>query len=158
VGESVLRTRVYSSIFLGLHAPLECRGIRHRSGLLVLKPYPCGSSGNRRDAAHARGGCSIHSCRRFGCYGHNGADDAGADSALLAHALPGTPVRVQWMREQEHLDEPYGPAIVTHASAVLNEQGLIEDWRYELWSNSHGSRPGTGRIAPRAPARYSLHR
>ena len=28
-----------------------------------------------------------------GCYGHNGADDAAADAALLARALPGTPVR-----------------------------------------------------------------
>ena len=77
-----------------------------------------------------------------GCYGHNGADDAAADAALLAHALPGTPVRVQWMREQEHLDEPYGPAMVTRAKAVINSDGLIEDWHYELWSNTHSTRPG----------------
>jgi CO/xanthine dehydrogenase Mo-binding subunit len=77
-----------------------------------------------------------------GCYGHNGADDAAADAALLARAFPGTPVRVQWMREQEHLNEPYGPAMVTHAKATLNADGLIEDWYYELWSNSHGTRPG----------------
>ena len=37
-----------------------------------------------------------------GCYGHNGADDAAADAALIARAMPGVPVRVQWMREQEH--------------------------------------------------------
>jgi len=37
-----------------------------------------------------------------GCYGHNGADDAAADAALIARELPGVPVRVQWMREQEH--------------------------------------------------------
>jgi nicotinate dehydrogenase subunit B len=86
-----------------------------------------------------------------GCYGHNGADDAAADAALLARALPGTPVRVQWMREQEHTDEPYGPAMVAHASAVINAEGLIEDWHYELWSNSHGTRPGTA--AALLPAR-----
>jgi nicotinate dehydrogenase subunit B len=86
-----------------------------------------------------------------GCYGHNGADDAAADAALLARALPGTPVRVQWMREQEHIDEPYGPAMVTHASAVINAEGLIEDWHYELWSNTHGTRPGTA--AALLPAR-----
>ena len=34
-----------------------------------------------------------------GCYGHNGADDAAADAALLAMAVPGRPVRVQWTRE-----------------------------------------------------------
>jgi nicotinate dehydrogenase subunit B len=77
-----------------------------------------------------------------GCYGHNGADDAAADAALLARVLPGTPVRVQWMREQEHLDEPFGPAMVTNAKAVLSARGLIEGWRYELWSNTHGTRPG----------------
>jgi nicotinate dehydrogenase subunit B len=86
-----------------------------------------------------------------GCYGHNGADDAAADAALLAHALPDTPVRVQWMREQEHINEPYGPAMVTSARAVINAQGLIEDWHYELWSNSHGTRPGTA--AALLPAR-----
>jgi nicotinate dehydrogenase subunit B len=84
-----------------------------------------------------------------GCYGHNGADDAAADAALLARALPGTPVRVQWMREQEHLDEPYGPAMVTTAKATLNPQGRIEDWHYELWSNTHGTRPGgAGALLP----------
>ncbi len=77
-----------------------------------------------------------------GCYGHNGADDAAADAALLARATPGVPVRVQWMREQEHIDEPYGPAMVTHARAVINADGLVEDWHYELWSNTHVTRPG----------------
>jgi nicotinate dehydrogenase subunit B len=98
-----------------------------------------------------------------GCYGHNGADDAAADAALLARALPGTPVRIQWMREQEHLDEPYGPAMVTTAKAALSAQGLIQDWHYELWSNTHGTRPGgapallparllSAPFAPKAPA------
>jgi len=43
-----------------------------------------------------------------GCYGHNGADDAAADAALIARTLPDTPVRVQWMREQEHTGNPSG--------------------------------------------------
>jgi hypothetical protein len=38
-----------------------------------------------------------------GCYGHNGADDVAAHAALIAAALPGKPIRVQWMREQEHV-------------------------------------------------------
>ncbi|MFX5793521.1 molybdopterin cofactor-binding domain-containing protein, partial [Acinetobacter baumannii] len=48
-----------------------------------------------------------------GCYGHNGADDVAADAALLAAALPGRAIRVQWMREQEHSWEPFGPGMVT---------------------------------------------
>jgi nicotinate dehydrogenase subunit B len=83
-----------------------------------------------------------------GCYGHNGADDAAADAALLARALPGRPVRVQWMREQEHAWEPYGPAMVTHVQAAL-DQGKVVAWNYELWSTSHSTRPGpAGNLAP----------
>ena len=48
-----------------------------------------------------------------GCYGHNGADDVAADAALVAMALPGRPVRLQWMRDQEHTWEPFGAAMVT---------------------------------------------
>jgi nicotinate dehydrogenase subunit B len=77
-----------------------------------------------------------------GCYGHNGADDAAADAALIAHALPGRPIRVQWMREQEHGWEPFGPAMVTKVFAVLDGHGTIIDWDYGVWSNTHSMRPG----------------
>ncbi len=77
-----------------------------------------------------------------GCYGHNGADDAAADAALIARALPGTPVRVQWTREQEHAWEPFGPAMVTKLKASLDANGAISDWNFEVWSNTHSMRPG----------------
>jgi CO/xanthine dehydrogenase Mo-binding subunit len=84
-----------------------------------------------------------------GCYGHNGADDAGADAALLARALPGRPVRVQYMREDENVWEPKGPAMVTRIGAALDDQGMIVDWNFEVWSNTHSSRPpGAGQLAP----------
>jgi CO/xanthine dehydrogenase Mo-binding subunit len=77
-----------------------------------------------------------------GCYGHNGADDAAADAALIARDLPGVPVRVQWMREQEHAWEPFGPAMVTKLKASLDSNGAISDWNFEVWSNTHSMRPG----------------
>jgi nicotinate dehydrogenase subunit B len=76
-----------------------------------------------------------------GCYGHNGADDVGVDAALLARALPGRPVRLQWMRDDEFRWEPYGPAMIMRAKAALGGDGKIADWEYELWSNSHSTRP-----------------
>jgi nicotinate dehydrogenase subunit B len=79
-----------------------------------------------------------------GCYGHNGADDAAADAALIARELPGVPVRVQWMREQEHGWEPYGPAMVTKLKASLDDSGAIASWHFEVWSNTHSMRPGGG--------------
>ncbi|MEA2760588.1 MAG: nicotinate dehydrogenase subunit [Methylobacteriaceae bacterium] len=82
-----------------------------------------------------------------GCYGHNGADDAGADAALLARALPGRPVRVQWTREQEHQWEPYGPAMLSRARASLDASGNIVDWQYDVRSNTHSTRPpGAGQL------------
>jgi CO/xanthine dehydrogenase Mo-binding subunit len=77
-----------------------------------------------------------------GCYGHNGADDAGGDAALLAMAFPGRPVRVQWMREDEHAWEPYGSAMVTKARVSLDASGGIVDWHYDVWSMAHSTRPG----------------
>ncbi len=77
-----------------------------------------------------------------GCYGHNGADDAAADAALIASVLPGRPVRLQWMREQEHAWEPFGPAMLTRLKASLNAEGRIADWEFEVWSNTHSMRPG----------------
>jgi nicotinate dehydrogenase subunit B len=77
-----------------------------------------------------------------GCYGHNGADDAAADAALIARALPGLPVRVQWTREQEHGWEPFGPAMVTKLKASLDGNGKIADWNFDVWTNTHSMRPG----------------
>jgi len=77
-----------------------------------------------------------------GCYGHNGADDAAADAAMIARALPRVPVRVQWTREQEHAWEPYGPAMVTRLKASLDAAGKIADWNFEVFSNTHSMRPG----------------
>jgi nicotinate dehydrogenase subunit B len=84
-----------------------------------------------------------------GCYGHNAADDVAADAALLARAFPDRPVRVQWMREQEHAWEPYGPAMLTQAKAALDAGGAIVDWQYDVWSNAHSTRPGrAGSLMP----------
>ncbi len=77
-----------------------------------------------------------------GCYGHNGADDAAADAALIATQVPGRPVRVQWMREQEHAWEPFGPAMLVRVRASLDTAGRIVDWEYGVWSNTHSTRPG----------------
>ncbi len=79
-----------------------------------------------------------------GCYGHNGADDVAADAALIARALPGRPIRVQWMREQENTAEPFGPAMIAEARAALDADGNIVAWDYEVWSNTHNMRPVKG--------------
>jgi len=78
-----------------------------------------------------------------GCYGHNGADDVAADAALVARAAPGQPVRLQWMREQEHGWEPLGSAMIVELSASLGAEGRIVGWQHDVWSNTHSTRPTT---------------
>jgi nicotinate dehydrogenase subunit B len=77
-----------------------------------------------------------------GCYGHNGSDDASADAALLAILYPGKHIRVQWSREEEHGWEPYGSAMIMECSARIDSRGMISDWKYDMWSDTHSTRPG----------------
>jgi CO/xanthine dehydrogenase Mo-binding subunit len=77
-----------------------------------------------------------------GCYGHNGADDAALDAALVARAVPGVPVKLQWMRDDEFAWAPFGPGMAMKVEAALSPNGTIVDWSYDVWSNSHAMRPG----------------
>src|SRR6185437_9194243 len=56
-----------------------------------------------------------------GCYGQNGADDVAMDAALLARAVNGRPVRLQWMRDDAFAWEPLGTAMSMHAAATISE-------------------------------------
>lgn len=83
-----------------------------------------------------------------GCYGQNGADDVTAEAGLIAMALPGRPIRLQWMREQEFGWEPCGCGMVTRVEAAIGPDKRIAHWNYEVWSNSHNNRPvGAGGYA-----------
>jgi nicotinate dehydrogenase subunit B len=75
-----------------------------------------------------------------GCFGHNGADDAAADAALLSQAV-GRPVRVQWTREDEHGWEPKGPAMVMQVRGGVDVSGRIVAWDYAAWTPTHSTRP-----------------
>jgi nicotinate dehydrogenase subunit B len=76
-----------------------------------------------------------------GCYGHNGADDVSAEAALIAKQYPGRPVRLQWMREDEHQWEPYGSAMAIQLEAGMDDNGMILAWDTKIWSDTHSTRP-----------------
>jgi nicotinate dehydrogenase subunit B len=67
-----------------------------------------------------------------GCFGRNGHEDAAADAALLAREL-GRPVRVQWMRHDEHGWEPKGPPTLVELRAGLDAAGNVVAWESEFW-------------------------
>jgi nicotinate dehydrogenase subunit B len=62
-----------------------------------------------------------------GSYGTNGNDDAAFEAALLSRELR-RPVRVQWMREDEHGWDPKGPPQLLDLRATLDADGTIAGW------------------------------
>jgi nicotinate dehydrogenase subunit B len=125
----------------------SCALAMSENGRLTIWTHSQGVFPLRRDLAKAMGleesavRCIHH--EGSGCYGHNGADDVALDAALLARAAEGRPVRLQWMRDDEFAWEPYGPAMVMRARAALSADGRIVDWNYEVWSNTHSTRPAS---------------
>ena len=77
-----------------------------------------------------------------GSYGRLESDDAAEDAALLSRAVA-KPVRVQWMREDEHAWEPKGPAQLTTVQAGVDAQGKVMAWHFEdrsfPWTEAMGN-------------------
>ena len=86
---------------------------------------------------HALEKTSVRHAHGAGCYGHNGADDAAIDAAVIATAHPGTPIRVQWTRADEFAFEPVSTAMTVRLEAVLDAAGRPVDWTTEIWSAPH---------------------
>ncbi|HUI16426.1 MAG TPA: molybdopterin cofactor-binding domain-containing protein [Alphaproteobacteria bacterium] len=124
----------------------SCALAEFKEGTLRLWSHTQGVFPLRRDLAKALGlpesAIRVLHAQGSGCYGHNGADDAALDAALLARAVPGRPVRLQWMRDDEFAWEPFGAAMTMALSAGLSAEGRIVRWQHELWSNTHSTRPG----------------
>lgn len=92
-----------------------------------------------------------------GCYGHNPADDAAYDAALLARAVPGRPVQVVWSREDELAWEPFGPAMVVDIDVDLDADARVQNWQQQVWSNGHSSRPGSAGSPPLLGSQHRAH-
>ena len=77
-----------------------------------------------------------------GCYGGNGNEDVAAD-AMLMSKLAGAPVRVQWMRHEEHAWDPKGPQQMLDVRAAFDDRGNIANWDVEMWvpATKPGNRP-----------------
>jgi nicotinate dehydrogenase subunit B len=76
-----------------------------------------------------------------GCYGRNGHEDAAADAALLSRAVDGRPVRVQWMRADEHGWDPKCPPVLVDLRAGLDEAGKVLAWESEFFVPKDGVAP-----------------
>ncbi|HEY7105743.1 MAG TPA: molybdopterin cofactor-binding domain-containing protein [Acidimicrobiia bacterium] len=117
----------------------------HSQGVEMLRPCIADALGMDADAVVVR------HVDGAGCYGHNGADDAGFDAALVAFHRPGAPVKVQWSRADEHRLEPASPAMTVTLSAGLDAHGELVDWNHDTSSYAHVGRP-----FPAGPERSGL--
>ena len=88
-----------------------------------------------------------------GCYGRLSPDDAPLDAALMSRAV-GKPVRVQWMRDDEHGWDPKGPAQLMTVRAAVNG-GKITAWdfvdRSFPWTEN-----GSPLLAARQPSHHRI--
>jgi nicotinate dehydrogenase subunit B len=99
---------------------------------------------------------TVHHVDGAGCYGHNGADDAALDAALVAAALPGRPVSLRWSRDDEHGCEPLGPAMVVDIAGSVGPDGQIRSWCQDIFTYPHNTRPRPHPAGSRLLASWAL--
>jgi CO/xanthine dehydrogenase Mo-binding subunit len=86
-----------------------------------------------------------------GTYGHSCYDDAAQAAALLSK-LAGAPVRLQFMRWDEHGWDTYGPPHVGEARVAANADGRIVAYEYHGWQHNWSAVETTTQLAGVAPA------
>ncbi|MEO3470687.1 molybdopterin cofactor-binding domain-containing protein [Roseomonas sp. CAU 1739] len=123
-----------------------CAVARWQGGTLEVWTHSQGVYNLRADLAKALAVAEqdvvVRHMEGAGCYGHNGADDVALDAALAARAVPGRPVRLLWSRAEELGWGPMSSAMLVEIEASLDAGGNIVEWREEVTSHGHSSRPG----------------
>lgn len=79
-----------------------------------------------------------------GCYGHNAADDAAFEAALIAKAHPDTPILLKYSRADEHGREPVSTAMAVRVEARKTGAGDISHLWMEARGDTHRGRPRAG--------------
>ena len=90
----------------------------------------------------------VHFIEASGCYGRLTADDAAEDAVLMSRAV-GKPVRVQWMRADEHVWDPKGPQQLMIVRAAIDAKGEVTAWDYLDHSFPWTESQGTPQLAER---------
>ncbi len=77
----------------------------------------------------------VQYCEGSGTYGHSCYDDVAQAAAILSQAA-GKPVRLQFMRWDEHGWDNYGPAHVGEVRAAADANGKIVAYEYHGWQHN----------------------
>ena len=86
-----------------------------------------------------------------GTYGHSCYDDVAQAAALLSQ-LAGAPVRLQFMRWDEHGWDNYGPAHVGEVKAAADASGKIVAYEYQGWHHNWANVETSEQLALGKPA------
>lgn len=86
-----------------------------------------------------------------GTYGHSCYDDV-AQAAVVLSQLAGKPVRLQFMRWDEHGWDNYGPAHVGEVRAAASTEGKIVGYEYEGWQHHWSNVETSEQLAFGVPA------
>lgn len=70
-----------------------------------------------------------------GTYGHSCYDDVAQAAALLSQ-LAGAPLRLQFMRWDEHGWDLYGPAHIGECKVTADAQGKLTSYQYDGWQHN----------------------
>jgi nicotinate dehydrogenase subunit B len=119
----------------------SCGVARFEDGALTVWTHAQGVYPLRQMLVHITGlapeKIRVEHAQGAGCYGHNGADDAACDAAVIALRRPGDVIRVQWRREDEFGYAPVGSAMHIELAAELDASGRLVDFTSEIWSGPH---------------------
>ncbi|HTW63999.1 MAG TPA: molybdopterin cofactor-binding domain-containing protein [Bryobacteraceae bacterium] len=111
--------------------------------------------GTRRTLAHVlslpEGKIRVQYYEGSGTYGHSCYDDVAQAAALLSQ-LAAKPVRLQFMRWDEHGWDNYGPAHVGEVRAAANDEGKIVAYEYEGWQHHWSAVETSEQLALGTPA------
>ena len=88
-----------------------------------------------------------------GTYGHSCYDDV-AQAAALMSQLAGRPVRLQFMRWDEHGWDNYGPAHVAEVRAAADPNGNLVAYEYQGWQHNWSGVETTQQLAGTPPAEW----
>jgi nicotinate dehydrogenase subunit B len=86
-----------------------------------------------------------------GTYGHSCYDDVAQAAAILSQ-LAGKPVRLQFMRWDEHGWDNYGPAHVGEVRAAADAKGKIVAYEYHGWHHNWSAIETSAQLALGTPA------
>ncbi len=86
-----------------------------------------------------------------GTYGHSCYDDVAQAAAILSQ-LAGKPVRLQFMRWDEHGWDNYGPAHVGEIRAAADANGQIIAYQYDGWHHNWSAIETSAQLALGTPA------